>query len=69
MHGRRASHDVDVETGLILSKDGIMDALEREYLPEKYRFVYENSRRPPPIHQTAGARRKMEMVACLESDA
>jgi hypothetical protein len=39
---------IDVETGLILSKDGIMDALEREYLPEKYRFVYENSRRPPP---------------------
>jgi len=39
---------IDVETGLILSKDGIIDALEKKYLPEKYRFVYENSRRPPP---------------------
>jgi hypothetical protein len=39
---------IDVETGLILSKEEIIDALDKESLPEKYRFVYENSRRPPP---------------------
>jgi len=39
---------IDVEFGLILSSKGIIDALDRESLPEKYRFVYENSRRPPP---------------------
>jgi hypothetical protein len=39
---------IDVESGLILSRDGIVDALDKESLPERYRFVYENSRRPPP---------------------
>jgi hypothetical protein len=38
---------IDPESGLILRRDGIIDALNREELPEKYRFVYEGSRRPP----------------------
>ncbi|MPZ41491.1 MAG: hypothetical protein GEU95_26280 [Rhizobiales bacterium] len=38
---------IDPESGLILRRDGIIDALDREELPQKYRFVYEGSRRPP----------------------
>lgn len=38
---------IDPESGLILRRDGIIDALDRELLPKKYRFVYEGARRPP----------------------
>jgi len=38
---------VDVESGLVIHHDKIFDALDRETLPAKYRFVYEGSRRPP----------------------
>jgi hypothetical protein len=38
---------IDPESGLILRRDGIIDALNREELPKQYRFVYEDSRRPP----------------------
>jgi hypothetical protein len=38
---------IDPESGLILRRDGIIDALDREELPKQYRFVYEGSRRPP----------------------
>ena len=38
---------LDPESGLILRSDGIIDALDRDSLPHKYRFAYESSRRPP----------------------
>ena len=38
---------IDPESGLILRRDVIIDALDREDLPKQYRFAYENSRRPP----------------------
>jgi hypothetical protein len=38
---------IDVESGLILHHKEILDALDREALPPKYRFAYEGSRRPP----------------------
>jgi hypothetical protein len=37
---------LDPESGLILRRDGIIDALDRKDLPKQYRFVYEGSRRP-----------------------
>ena len=38
---------IDIESGLVLRRDGIIDALNREELPENYRFVYESSRPAP----------------------
>lgn len=38
---------ITVESGLVIQRDVILDALDRNELPEKYRFVYEGSRRPP----------------------
>ena len=39
---------LDPDSGLILRADGIIDALDRSSLPEKYRdFVYEGSRPAP----------------------
>jgi len=38
---------IDPESGLILRRDGIIDALDRKLLPAKYRFEYEGSRPPP----------------------
>lgn len=39
---------IDPDSGLLLRSDGIIDALDRSLLPEKYRdFVYEGSRPPP----------------------
>jgi hypothetical protein len=50
---------IDVESGLILSKDEIIDALDKDTLPDKYRFVYENSRRPPPGFKLRDPRSEM----------
>ena len=39
---------LDPDSGLVLRVNGIIDALDRSSLPEKYRdFVYEGSRPPP----------------------
>jgi hypothetical protein len=38
---------LDSESGLILRRDGIIDALDRSVLPKQYRFVYEDSRPAP----------------------
>jgi len=38
---------LDSESGLILRRDGIIDALDRSVLPKQYRFVYEGSRPAP----------------------
>jgi hypothetical protein len=38
---------LDPESGLILRRDGIIDALDRSVLPKQYRFVYEDSRPAP----------------------
>jgi hypothetical protein len=39
---------LDAGSGLIIDSNGILDLLARDWLPEQYRFVYENSRPPPP---------------------
>lgn len=38
---------LDSESGLILRRDGIIDALDRSVLPKHYRFEYEDSRPAP----------------------
>ena len=38
---------LDPESGLILRRDGIIDALDRSVLPKQHRFVYEGSRPAP----------------------
>lgn len=38
---------LDPESGLVLRRDGIIDALDRSVLPKQYHFVYEDSRPAP----------------------
>ena len=38
---------LDPESGLVLRRDGIIDALDRSVLPKQYRFLYEGSRPAP----------------------
>ena len=38
---------LDPRSGLILRRDGIIDALDRSVLPKQYHFVYEGSRPAP----------------------
>lgn len=42
---------LDPESGLILRRDGIIDALDRTVLPKQYRFAYEGSRPAPKDFQ------------------